>query len=416
MMRNFFTTAFCSALCATCALSTTVDALNGYFPTGFGVRSRGMGGTAVANPQDALVIASNPAGVSFLQNRLDLSVNWFNPHRFYKYSGSASVPADAVVSQRDDFFIPAMAYSKHYDDCSTFAIAAYGNGGLNSTYPRDNPVFGNGNIGQVLCLDYMQLVIAPTYSRVVGQNQSLGVSLLYGLQRIRFKGLQGLAAFSSHPDHLTNKKFNWAQGLGARFGWMGEMAPGFTVGASYSTKIYMSKFHKYKGLLAQNGKLDIPAQFMAGLSWQATDCLLLAFDYQRVFYRHVKAIANGIQRLGPGNLGTNGGAGFGWKNLSVYKVGANYCYDYFWEFRAGYAYSNVVYPSTQVDFNILSPTVVKHHITLGTSYHIDTDNQVDVFYEYGCPGKKRGNSLVGLGRIKEKLWQQTLGINYSYLF
>lgn len=401
---------------STCLAFGAIEALNGIFPIGSGIRSMGMGGTATANPQDGLVVANNPAGISFIDNQVNYALQWFSPHRLYSYTGSPEIPSDHVISQRNDFFIPGFAYTNHLDCSQTFTVGAYARGGLNTTYPHDNPIYGNGKIDQVLELDYMQMVIAPTYAKAISSNHSVGISLLYGIQRLRIKGLQGLTAFSSCPHHVTNKGFSWAQGVGARIGWMGQILCNVKVGVSYATKIYMSRFHKYRGLLAQHGRLDSPAALDVGISWQITDCLLLAFDYERIYNKDVKALGHSIDRIGPGNLGTKGGAGFGWRDQSVYKVGFNYRLPTRWELRAGYNYCTLPYSSSQVDPNILAPTIVKHHVTVGATYQIDCLSQIDLMYQYGFDNHIKGLSKFGLGKVREKFWMQGFGLNFTYFF
>ena len=51
------------ALAAGIALAGPVLATNGYFQIGYGAKSVGMAGAAVANAQDTLAAASNPAGM-----------------------------------------------------------------------------------------------------------------------------------------------------------------------------------------------------------------------------------------------------------------------------------------------------------------------------------------------------------------
>src|ERR1035438_2404783 len=65
-----------TALAAGRALAT-----DGYFDYGYGIQAKGIGGAAVAFPQDALAAAANPAGVAFLENRLDVGLSYFQPDR-----------------------------------------------------------------------------------------------------------------------------------------------------------------------------------------------------------------------------------------------------------------------------------------------------------------------------------------------
>ena len=57
------------------------QATNGYFMHGYGIASKAMGGVGYALPQDSLVVASNPAGLTLVGDRYDIGVDWFIPRR-----------------------------------------------------------------------------------------------------------------------------------------------------------------------------------------------------------------------------------------------------------------------------------------------------------------------------------------------
>lgn len=386
--------------------------IHGYFLEGDGIRSLGMGGTAVANPQESLVISSNPSGISFLEDRVDVGISWLDPERCYTYTLPVKTK---TISQRTDYLIPNFGAIKHLSDCDSLGISLTARG-LGSSYPNDNPVFGNGKLDQVLGLDYLHMVIAPTYSRKLSDEWALGVSLICGAQRISVKGLQGFTAFSSAPHHLTNNGYSYAGGIGAQIGLMGQVTSRIKVGLSYASKVFMSKFNKYKGLLAQHGRLDVPSQLFAGLSWNATDALLFAIDYQRIFYGEVDSLHHSVSKVAPGNLGTNKGAGFGWKDVNVYKFGVNYYVNCCWELRAGYSYGDKPYNSSQIDFNLLIPAISQHHITVGGTYHVNCSSQVNIFYGRTISTTTKGQSKLGLGKMSETLFVNQVGMSFSYLY
>lgn len=96
-----------------------LDGTIGTFLTGYGARSIGMGDTAVANPQESMVIATNPAGISFLENRFDANLMIFNPVRSYRYSLPTPTRSN---SQRDIFVIPNFSTNVSCDGYNSFGI------------------------------------------------------------------------------------------------------------------------------------------------------------------------------------------------------------------------------------------------------------------------------------------------------
>jgi long-chain fatty acid transport protein len=140
------------AACATIPVSAL--ATNGYFSHGWGTKSKAMAGVATALPQDTLVSATNPAGMAFVGNSLDVGVSFFNPSpRGYEANSDYSTlpngfPTGPFVtpgkydSDGDWFAIPSIGYNRELDSRQTIGISVYGNGGMNTNY-KDRPVWEN---------------------------------------------------------------------------------------------------------------------------------------------------------------------------------------------------------------------------------------------------------------------------------
>ena len=125
-----------AALASLLSSATLVHATDGYFLPGYGVKSEGAGGAGVAFPQDALAPATNPAGIAFVDNRLDVGVDYFRPIRKAEITGNQLPPGYPDVNGSYDangkknFFIPQIGYTRPFGDQFTAGVAVYGNGGL----------------------------------------------------------------------------------------------------------------------------------------------------------------------------------------------------------------------------------------------------------------------------------------------
>ena len=97
---------------------------------------------------------------------------------------------------------------------------------------------------------------------------------------------------SLYPDAVSNNGKDWSYGFGVHVGWVGEITDALTLGASYRTKLWMTEFDDYKGLFAEKGDFDIPAMLNLGLSFKVRPDLVLAFDWQRVFYNAIGSVGN----------------------------------------------------------------------------------------------------------------------------
>ncbi|UHD15585.1 OmpP1/FadL family transporter [Thiocapsa bogorovii] len=143
------------AAIACASLPTLAFATNGYFSHGWGTKSKAMAGVATALPQDTLVTATNPAGMAFVGNSLDIAVAFFSPSpRGYDannditFDQNTGFPAGPFItpgrydSENDWFLIPSFGYNYEIDAQSTIGISVFGNGGMNTDY-QDRPVFQN---------------------------------------------------------------------------------------------------------------------------------------------------------------------------------------------------------------------------------------------------------------------------------
>ena len=391
-----------------CALAVALTApmgamaTNGYFSHGYGVKSKSMGGTGVANPKDSIAAASNPAGMVHVGNRVDAGLELFNPNRENTQNGGN---AGTTESNSTLFGIPHFGYNTMLDSSTSFGVSVYANGGMNTDYPTNNGVFGAAATS--LGVDLAQLMVAPTWSKKLTNGHSVGASVILAYQRFKATGLQNFGVIDPDYDDST--------GWGVRIGWMGKINDRLTLGASYQSKIYMSEFDKYKGLFAEQGDFDIPANATIGLSYQVDKKTTVDFDIQHIGYGEVRSISNNINASV--NLGTDDGRGFGWNDQTVYKLGVEHQYNNQWTVRGGLNYGEAPYDNTQMDFNILAPATVEWHLTLGATYKLSDKNEVDFGYMHAFSNEIVGQSAgFGLNEIKHEMDQNALFVNYAWKF
>jgi long-chain fatty acid transport protein len=398
-------------------------ATNGYFANGYGVNDQGLAGAGVALPQDSLDAAVNPANMAFLGKRYDFGLAFFNPNRQYTVTGNPSgfpgtfgLAPGTVKSNSTLFVIPSFGANWLIDDKSSFGLSIYGNGGMNTDYPTNT--FGGSEPTGV---DLMQLFIAPTYARKLAPQHAIGITPIFAMQRFSAKGLQAFSAFSSDPNNLTNNGYSYSYGIGARIGYQGAIVPDvLNLGLSYQTRTYMSEFDKYKGLFAEQGDFDIPSNWTAGLAVKATPELTFLFDVQWINYSEVKAINNPLlPNLMTAQLGNDGGAGFGWKDMWIYKVGVQWKSSKEWTWRAGYSFGTQPIPSSEVLFNILAPGVIQEHVTAGFTKAMTDNQDLNVAVTRALANTVNGpNPLEAPGQqnIQLKMDQWQLAASYSWKF
>jgi long-chain fatty acid transport protein len=122
------------------SFATPANATEGYFQPGYSANQKATAGTGVANPDDAMTIAVNPAGLTSVGREVEVGVSLFSPYRRYTVTGGPGFVAPGTVkSGWNHFAIPNFAYSQPIDAHSSWGIAIYANGGMNTNYAGATP-------------------------------------------------------------------------------------------------------------------------------------------------------------------------------------------------------------------------------------------------------------------------------------
>jgi long-chain fatty acid transport protein len=440
------------AVLGAAALPLAAPATDGYYSHGYGMKAKGRAGVSMAQTDDAFGGANNPATMIWAGKRLDVGLDWFSPQREASRTGTAAFGPfsidGAATSDSTNFFIPEFAYNYVLNPDLSLGVTVYGNGGMNTDYPGGqlpaggacagfnpnagpyNLLCGNGNLG----VDLSQLVIAPTLAWRFHPNHSIGVAPLIGYQRFSAEGLQAFdnPTLSASPGNVTNRGHDDAWGWGVRIGYYGQITPQFAVGAAYATKIYMSDFDKYKGLFAQQGSFDMPESFGIGVTFRPIPTVVIGLDYKRINYNDVPAIGNPsslIVNCAGGSaancLGGSAGAGFGWQNVNVWKIGIDYQWSQALTLRAGYGHTDNPIQPQDVTPNIIAPGVVQDHLTLGFTYAFGKQHELTAAYMHAFSNSVTGQSLFvplsgGLfppsTSTTIQMYQNSFGLAYSYKF
>ncbi|HUG22231.1 MAG TPA: outer membrane protein transport protein, partial [Albitalea sp.] len=415
MKKLLLAAATAAALAPGAALATT-----GYFSHGYGVKAKAMGGVGIALPQDALAAATNPAGIAWVGNRIDFGVDWFSPDRGASIVGNGfGLNGTYDGNDTKSFLIPEFGYHRALSPSLTFGVAVFGNGGMNTDY-RTNPFAAMGSTGPA-GVDLSQLFVAPTLAWKTGSH-AFGVSLNLAYQRFKAEGLQGfeIMGLSSSPGNVTNRGYDDSTGLGARVGWTGQVSPMVTLGATYQTKTQMSEFDKYRGLFAEQGDFDIPENYGVGISLKASGALTIAADVMRINYGDIAAVGNTVDCLfvGACQLGASNGAGFGWQNTTVYKIGFAYQMRPGTTLRGGYVTLDQPIPASQTFFNILAPGVVEDHLTLGLTLEMSKTSELTFMYMHAFEKKVNGSGSIPLGggEANLRMSQDSLGVAYGWKY
>jgi len=436
---------FLRQLILTGLLATLISpafATNGYLAHGYGIKSKGMAGAGVAMPQEVLIAATNPAGIAFLGNRVEVAAALFSPRRSYDVTGNPSgtrgepqLAPGKVESGREYFVIPEMGATWQLDEHKSVGVVLFGNGGMNTSYSAGDTgggvgTFGAGSTG----VDLAQLFLSPTFSYRFDNDAAIGVSAILAYQRFEIKGVSsfGPTGFnvSNDPANLSNNDHDNSFGAGINLGFILPVADTLTLGGGFRSRIYMTEFDDYKGLFAEQGDMDIPASATIGLAWKTTESLTIALDVQRTWYSSIDAIGNTMQPAmnicggakfsgavtHPSCLGGDDGIGFGWKDMTTVKFGVQYEAANDWTWRAGYSHGNQPIPETEVMFNILAPGVMEQHFTAGFTKKFDSNRQEINFSAMYAPSYSISGPVSSTQTVELEMKQYQLELGWSLLF
>jgi len=408
-----------SGLALTFALgSFNAFATNGYFTHGYGMTHKGMAGAGVALSEELMSGANNPA--TFLANGTQLSVGLelFSPDRKYSASDVDTFYPDAFYlqakTQKSDntlFAIPEFAIGHQLNDKVNIGLLVYGNGGMNTDYSANSEPEGTFYAGTT-GVDLKQLFISPTISYKLNEQIRLGVSPIYAVQQFKATGLGNFAPFSQSPQALTNNGTDTSTGLGIQLGISQNINSSLSWGASYRSSVSMQEFDSYKGLFAEQGGFDLPSSLQIGAAYKITPNNQLVFDWQKINYSEVKSIANPIDNLMSAPLGADTGAGFGWDDMTIYKLGYQWQRTAKQKIRFGISYTEQPIPSSNVLLNILAPGVQEWHFTAGFSHSLSNAVQLNAMAFYSPAKKVSGaNYLAPNQQISIEMEQSGLGMS-----
>lgn len=446
-----------TGLIASLLIVGTAQATNGYFTSGVGTKSDALAGAGSADPSEIMIIATNPAGLAFVHDHLEVGLSLFSPIRSYQTSpslangngGAFTIGPNHITSSNNLFPIPYIAYRHRIDAQNDLGIAFYGRGGMNTkwvggtatfapggpgTPPMQLPgTFGSGTAGVDLMQGFLNLTFVHTMD---DRHLAIGISLIGAAQRFEARGLGAFAGYTEvfaasggtkMPTALTDNGHEMSYGAGASVGLEWRPTEQWALAAAYTTKMYMSKLSRYSDLFAGGGSFDIPASATVGITFKPTAPVAVSFDTQRIWYSGIAAVGNPVQNLfncptaGAGGtnlqscLGGSAGAGFGWDNMTVYKLGTRWRLDPDWTLRFGVSHAAQPIPRSQVTFNILAPGVIENHIALGVTHHDASHGQFSVAFVYALSHSVTGpNTFDPTQTIRLSMHQYILDFAYAW--
>jgi len=434
------------------------QATNGYFTDGVGTKNKGLVGAGSADPEEVLIVATNPAGLALVDARTEAGLGFFSPDRSYATSaslvngnfGAFTIGPQDITSANKLFPVPYVATKWQLDPQNSIGLAFYGRGGMNTswvggsaTFDPDGPgpapvmtlpgTYGGGTAGVDLMQGFLNVAAAHASA---DRKLMVGGALIAAVQRFEARGVGTFAGFTRTfaasggtvmPTSLSDNGHDMSYGGGASVGLVWQPDPKFSAALAYNSKLYMSKFKDYSDLFAEGGGFDIPASATLGLTVKPNADVAFSFDIQRIWYSKVDSVGNPIENIfacptaGAGGtdvescLGGSRGAGFGWRDMTVYKLGMRWKVNEDWTARFGVSHGTQPIPGSQVTFNILAPGVMENHVSAGLSRRNGDRGEFNLALTFAPSKSISGtNTFDPTQTIELKMHQLDLEFGYAW--
>jgi len=220
------------------------------------VKEVGMGNIGVAYPQSALAARYNPACVVEMGNRIDFSLGTSLVHGHVTVAGSSVPELNQKASTTQARWFPASLFGVVKMLSKNAAVSFNGDLGITSsvgTIGHTFEPFGTGHFGANSLIGIPEL----TFSMKLNCRHSVGITLPVYISRLKINGFQNSAADSLYPNNVSNKGFDWAYGVGVKFGWLWHVTDTFNFGIAFNSQpLASSHTHKYKGFCPLKGNFS----------------------------------------------------------------------------------------------------------------------------------------------------------------
>jgi long-chain fatty acid transport protein len=361
-----------------------------------------MGGAATAAPLDTLgAFQWNPATITALPSTADLALEVMVPQARLASTinagalGGGFPPvrlSDSSRSNSGAFPLPAfgMVYQPE-ESPLTFGIGVMAVSGFSVNFPGSttNPILtapppaGLG-VGPVYT-QFELLQAIPTVAYKLTEKLSVGFSPMIDLAGVSANpgflaapDAAGGSGFATYPA-LTNGPYQW--GAGFQFGAYYVTEKNWNFGASFKSTQWLQSFDynaRDQTGAPRNVKIAIDAPMIVsiGTAYTGIERTLIAVDARYLDYSNTKGTAKS------GFAPTGAVAGLGWDSIFALSAGTQYMLTDALAVRAGYSYSTNPISNDKTFFNIGSPLVIQHGLSVGASYNLTASLKLSLAYAH----------------------------------
>ena len=365
------------------AMATAVTYAGGYRVSLQGNKSLAMGHTGVAIVNSSESVFFNPAGLVFLENKLNITGGAFGVFSDVVYQDAAT---GASAMTDSPLGTPFYLYGSYQvNDWLAFGLGVYTPFG--STVEYEDDWAGSHLVNNI---DLAAIFVQPTVSIKLSEYFSVGGGPIYVNGSVNFnrnlnRTLTDIDGNRSEVTVDATGVTNWGWTVGAMF----RPTEDFTIGANYRSQIRLNAeggdadFENIPNSpltpfadTTFNASLPLPAEMTVGLSYQVCDKWLFAFDFNRAFWDVYESLdidfvdPNIPDSVNPRN----------YNNASTYRFGLQYDATKMFTLRAGYYFDES--PVAEGFFSPETPRNDSNGYTAGLTVNISDRLQIDASFLY----------------------------------
>jgi long-chain fatty acid transport protein len=389
---------------------------------GVGPVNQSMGGAATAAPLDALgTVNWNPAAVTGLgHSEMDFALTLLFPHTRLSTQLNAGPLAPLIGSELplegstkgDAKFAPlaslAVVYQPEGGSPWTYSVGVIEVAGSTLNYPGDPgnlalappPPHGTGLGPITSTIDVLQfsagVACQLTEHLAVGLAPTPDVALIVAEPALFAApddaNHDGFPTFPS----ASRPQFTWGAGLQAGVYYTTDARWDF--GASVKSPQWFEPFqYDATDEIGRPRRLkvhvDYPAIVSVGTAYRGLAHWTLAGDLRWIDYHDARG-------FGPTGFEPDLAVrGLGWKSILVLALGAQYQATDTLAVRAGYSFNQNPIDPSLTTFNIASPAVIQHELSVGASYQVNRALSVALAYSHGFENSTAGPLVTPLGTL-----------------
>lgn len=405
------------------ALGTSTVLAGGYRISMQGNKQLAMGHTGVAVVNSAEVLFFNPAGMSFLEDRFNASVGGSYLISNTKFQNVTN----NWQAETENTGTPFYAYASYrVTDWLSAGLAVYSPYG--STVEWDKDWHGSHLVNKI---SLQAIYVQPSIAIKVSDEFSISGGAIFATGGVEFnRNLSRTMTDEQGNRSNVTLDESGVTAWGWQAGFMFNLTEDIRLGMNYRSAMTMearggeARFANMPAFTGGdvtttfNADLPLPAEFSVGLSYQVTDKLLFAFDYNRAKWGDYEALDVYFGEGAPASESLNAR---NYKDASIYRLGLQYEANDKFTFRAGWYYDES--PVQNGYFAPETPRNDSQGYTAGLTYQITPQLGLDVSFLYIQFKEFNGsydhyiedgqNISLG-GTYKNSAFSPGIGLSYSF--